>query len=125
MTTSLERTIPHNTDAEKSVLGAILVNNDYYYRTIEKIRAEDFYLETHRVIFRQMMDLFDRSKAIDLITLQEDLVRAAKLENAGGITYLASLMDGIPHLVNIDHYIEFISEHSLLRQLINSTNKIM
>ncbi|MBI4474566.1 MAG: replicative DNA helicase [Acidobacteria bacterium] len=124
-TQALERTLPHNTEAEKSVLGAILVNNENYYRVIEKIRPEDFYLEAHRVIFRQMMELIDKSKAIDLITLQEELVRAAKLESAGGITYLASLMDGIPHLVNIEHYIEFIGEHSLLRQLINSTNKIM
>ena len=122
---SLERTLPHNIDAEKSVLGSILVNNENYYRVIENLRPEDFYLDAHRVIYRQMMELIDRSKAIDLITIQEELVRASQLESAGGITYLASLLDGIPHLVNIEHYIEFIREKALLRQLINSTNKIM
>ncbi len=122
---SLERTLPHNTDAEKSVLGAILVNNEYYYRVVETIRPEDFYLDAHRVIFRQMVDLVDRSKAVDLITLQEELVRASQLEGAGGISYLASLLDGIPHLVNVEHYIEIIREKSLMRQLINSANKIM
>jgi len=122
---SLERTLPHNIDAEKSVLGAILVNNENYYRVIEKLRAEDFYLNAHRVIFKQMLELIDRSKAIDLITIQEELVRASQLESAGGITYLASLLDGIPHLINIEFYIEIIGEKALLRQMINSTNKIM
>ena len=122
---SLERSLPHNVDAEKSVLGSILVNNENYYRVIEILRPEDFYLDAHRVIFRQMVELMERSRAIDLITIQEELVRASSLESAGGIAYLAGLLDGIPHLVNIEHYIEIIREKSLLRQMINSTNKIM
>ena len=124
-TQSLERTLPHNIDAEKSVLGSILVNNENYYRVIETLRPEDFYLDAHRVIYRKMVELIERSKAIDLITIQEELVRASQLESAGGITYLAGLLDGIPHLANIDHYIEIISEKALMRQLINSANKIM
>src|SRR5437867_2661836 len=122
---TLERTLPHNVDAEKSVLGAILVNNENYYRVLETLRPEDFYLDAHRVIYRKMVDLIERSRAIDLITIQEELVRASQLESAGGISYLASLLDGIPHLVNIDHYIEFIREKSLLRQMVNVANKIM
>src|SRR5437867_13066245 len=122
---SLERTLPHNIDAEKSVLGAILVNNENYYRVLEILRPEDFYLEAHRAIYRKMVELIERSRAIDLITIQEELVRASQLESAGGITYLAGLLDGIPHLVNIDHYIEIIREKSLLRQMANCTNKIM
>ena len=96
---SLERTLPHNVDAEKSVLGAILVNNENYYRIVENLRPEDFYLDAHRVIYRHMMELIERSKAIDLITIQDELVRASHLESAGGITYLAGLLDGIPHLL--------------------------
>ena len=122
---SLERTLPHNVDAEKSVLGSILVNNEHYYRVIENLRPEDFYLDAHRVIFRQMIELIEQSKVIDLITIQDELVRASQLESAGGITYLAGLLDGIPHLVNIEHYIQIIRERSTLRQLINSANKIM
>ena len=122
---SLERTLPHNVDAEKSVLGAILVNNENYYRVIETLHPEDFYLDAHRVIFRQMIELMEQSKVIDLITIQDDLVRASRLESAGGITYLAGLLDGIPHLVNIEHYIQIIRERATLRQLINSANKIM
>jgi len=122
---SLERTLPHNIDAEKSVLGAILVNNENYYRVLENLKPEDFYLDSHRVIYRKMVDLIEKSKAIDLITIQEELVRASQLEAAGGIMYLASLLDGVPHLVNIDHYIEFIREKSLLRQMVGVANKIM
>src|SRR5262252_1144441 len=122
---SLERTLPHNVDAEKSVLGAILVNNENYYRVIETIKPEDLYLDAHRVIFRKMIELIERSRAIDLITIQEELVRASQLESAGGITYLASLLDGMPHLVNLEGYIEIIREKSLLRQMVNSANKIM
>src|SRR5262245_21417020 len=92
----LERTLPHNIDAEKSVLGAILVNNENYYRVLESLKPEDFYLDGHRIIFRKMVELIERSRAIDLITIQEELVRASQLESAGGITYLASLEDGIP-----------------------------
>src|SRR5882672_1686022 len=122
---SLERTLPHNIDAEKSVLGAILVNNENYYRVLEILKPEDFYLGAHRVIYRKMVELIENSKAIDLITIQEELVRSAQLEAAGGITYLASLLDGIPHLVHIEHYIEFIREKALLRQMVNAANKIM
>src|SRR5437764_3993752 len=122
---SLERTLPHNIDAEKSVLGAILVNNENYYRVLETLKPEDFYLDAHRVIYRRMVELIERSRAIDLITIQEDLVRAAQLESAGGISYLASLLDGIPHLVNLEHYIEIIREKALLRSMVNATNKIM
>src|SRR5437762_10769227 len=122
---SLERTHPHNVDAEKSILGAILVNNENYNRVVETLRPEDLYLDAHRVIYRKMVELIERSRAIDLITIQEELVRGSQLESAGGITYLASLLDGIRHLVNIEHYIEIIREKSLLRQMVNSVNKIL
>src|SRR5436853_2604982 len=122
---SLERTLPHNIDAEKSVLGAILVNNENYYRVLENLKPEDFYLDAHRVIYRKMVDLIEKSKAIDLITIQEELLRSSQLEAAGGITYLAGLLDGIPHLTHIEHYIEFIREKALLRQMVNAANKVM
>jgi replicative DNA helicase len=122
---SLERTLPHNIDAEKAVLGAILVNNENYYSVLENLKPEDFYLEAHRVIYRKMVDLIEKAKAIDLVTIQDVLDRSSQLESAGGITYLASLLDGIPHLVNIGHYIEFIREKSLLRQMVNAANAVM
>lgn len=121
----IERPLPHNVDAEKSVLGSILVNNENYYTVIELVRPEDFYLEAHRTVFRKMSEIIEQSRAVDLITLQDRLERDSLLEASGGIAYLASLMDGIPHLVNIDHYLHIIREKALFRQMIHSTNRIM
>jgi replicative DNA helicase len=121
----LERSLPSNVDAERSLLGSVFVNNENYYRIVESLRPEDFYLDAHRVIFRTMLSLMENSRAIDLITLQDELLRGSSLESAGGIGYLSGLMDGIPHLLNIEHYIEIIRDRSLLRQMIGSASKMM
>jgi replicative DNA helicase len=111
--------------AEKSVLGSILVNNENYYRIVEMLRPEDFYFDSHRLIFRQMVELMEKSRTVDLITIQEELMRTSSLEGAGGIAYLAGLLEGMPHLVNTENYIGIIREKSLFRQMIGSTSKIM
>ena len=121
----LERALPSNVDAERSLLGSILVNNENYYRVVEFLRPEDFYLDSHRVIFRNMTALMENSRAIDLITLQDELLRNASLESTGGIGYLSGLLDGIPHLVNIDHYVEIVRDKALLRQMISSASKMI
>ena len=119
----LERSLPSNVDAERSLLGSILVNNENYYRVVEFLRPEDFYLDSHRVIFRHMTALMENSRAIDLITIQDELLRGSSLESSGGIGYLSSLLEGIPHLVNIDHYIEIVRDKALLRQMISTASK--
>jgi replicative DNA helicase len=119
----LERSLPSNVDAERSLLGSVLVNNENYYRVVEFLRPEDFYLDSHRVIFRNMTALMENSRAIDLITLQDELLRGASLESAGGIGYLSGLLDGIPHLLNIDHYIDIVRDKALLRQMISTASK--
>src|SRR6185503_4184074 len=121
----LERSLPSSVDAERSLLGSVLVNNENYYRIVEFLRPEDFYLDSHRTIFRNMTTLMENSRAIDLVTLQDELLRNASLESAGGIGYLSGLLDGIPHLLNIEHYIEIIRDRSLLRQMISSASKTM
>jgi replicative DNA helicase len=121
----LERTLPSNVDAERSLLGSVLVNNENYYRIVEFLRPEDFYLDAHRIIYRHMTTLMENSRAIDLITLQDELLRNSSLESSGGIGYLSGLLDGIPHLVNIEHYIEIVRDKSVLRQVINTASKTM
>ena len=81
---SLVRALPHNIEAEKAVLGAILVNNENYYRVLENLKPEDFYLNAHRVIYGKMVGLIEKSKAIDLVTIQDELDRSSQLEAAGG-----------------------------------------
>jgi replicative DNA helicase len=119
----LERSLPSSVDAERSLLGSVLVNNENYYRIVEFLRPEDFYLDSHRVIFRNMTTLMENSRAIDLITLQDELLRSASLESAGGIAYLSGLLEGIPYLVNIENYIGIIRDKALLRQMISSASK--
>ena len=121
----LERSLPSSVDAERSLLGSVLVNNENYYRIVEFLRPEDFYLDSHRVIFRNMTGLMENSRAIDLITLQDELLRNASLESAGGIGYLSGLLEGIPYLTNIEHYIDIVRDKSLLRQMINSASKVI
>src|SRR5713226_16430 len=120
----LERPLPQNLDAERSVLGAILVDNHAINAAIEKLRPEDFFHDHHRRIFQQMMALHESQQAIDLVTLTEELHRHGELEASGGASYLAQLLDGVPHISNIEHYARIVKEKAILRNLIHTTHKI-
>src|SRR5215470_11192887 len=101
---NLRKVPPQNLEAESSVLGAILLENDAINMVLELLRAEDFYRESHRKIFRAMKELADRSEPVDIITLSEVLKNRGKLEAVGGSAYLASLNDFVPTAVNVQHY---------------------
>src|SRR5438093_12126357 len=120
-----ERTLPHNLDAERSVLGAILLHNDAFNFAAEVIDAQDFYRDAHRRIFDKMVKLVERGDAIDLVTLKEELGRSGDLEEVGGPAYIAALVDGVPRSMNIEHYARIIKEKATLRSLIFSANKIL
>jgi replicative DNA helicase len=104
----LERPLPNNLDAERSVLGAILLDNNALNPAIENLRAEDFFLDQHRRVFLKMIALGEAQQAIDLITLTEELHRFGELEAAGGAPYLASLADGMPRVSNVEHFARFV-----------------
>lgn len=125
MSTTLERTLPYNVDAERAILGAILVNNEHYYKVIEHLKVEDFYAHGHRLLFKAIADMLEKSGAVDLVTIQEELFKRNQLEGSGGIAYIAGLLSGMPYSVNLEHYVEIVREKSLSRQLINSANRIM
>src|SRR3954467_1891779 len=120
-----ERTLPHNLEAERSVLGAILLHNDAFNMAAEVIDAEDFFRDAHRRIFDKMVKLIERGDAIDLVTLKEELGRAGELDDVGGPAYITALVDGVPRSTNVDHYARIIKEKSTLRHLIYSANKIL
>lgn len=121
---SLERPLPQNLDAERSVLGAILLENHSLSAAVEKLRPEDFFFDAHRRIFAQMIQLGATQQAIDLVTLGDQLRRNGELEAAGGAAYLAQLVDGVPHVSNLGHYAGIIKEKALLRSLIYATESI-
>lgn len=122
---TLEKTLPHNLEAERSVLGAILLDETLYNHAAEVLRSEDFYWESHRKIFARMEALSARSHAIDFVTLSEELTRASELEAVGGMAYLASLTDGVPRTTHIENYARIVKNKSMLRRLIHAANEVM
>src|SRR6202790_1936931 len=104
-TTSLERPMPQHMEAERSILGAILLDNNALNTAIEKLKPEDFFHDHHRRIFQQMIELGETQQAIDLVTITDQLQRRGELESSGGPAYIAQLMDGGPHVTKGDHYV--------------------
>jgi replicative DNA helicase len=123
--TAPDRTLPHNLEAEKSVLGAVLIHNEAFNNAAELIDARDFFRDAHRRIFDKMVTLSERGDAIDLVTLKEELQRAGELDEVGGPAYIASLADGVPRSANVEHYARIVKEKATLRSLIHSANRIL
>jgi len=122
---SLEKTLPYNLEAERSILGAVLLDDKAFISVFEGIKPEDFYLDSHRKIFERMQHLISISRPIDLITLKEELQKNDALEVVGGAAYLAGLTDGLPRALNVEFYAQIIREKSTLRRLIRVSNEIM
>jgi replicative DNA helicase len=120
-----ERTLPHNLEAERSVLGAILLHNDAFNAAAETLESRDFFRDAHRRIFEKMILLSERGEAIDFVTLKEELGRTGELDGAGGPAYIASLVDGMPRATNVEHYARIVKEKATLRNLIFSANRIL
>jgi replicative DNA helicase len=124
-TTAADRTLPHNLEAERSVLGAILIQNDSYNVAVELLRPEDFYRDAHRRIFEKIISLAERRMAVDFVTLKDELGRAGELDTVGGPAYVASLVDGVPKATNVEYYAKIVKEKSVLRSLISAANTIL
>ncbi|HEY6368209.1 MAG TPA: replicative DNA helicase [Candidatus Binatia bacterium] len=121
---NLRKVPPQNLEAESSVLGGILLENDAVNIVLELLRPEDFYRESHRKVFRAMIELTDRSEPVDLITLSEYLKSRGELDTVGGSAYLASLADFVPTAANIAYYARIVREKSILRSLIRTATDI-
>ncbi len=122
---SVDRILPHNLEAEKCVLGAILIDNEAFNQAAESLDSVDFFRDAHRRIFGKMIQLSERSEVIDLVTLKNELGRAGELQEVGGPAYIAGLVDGVPRATNVEHYARIVKEKSTLRNLIHAANKIL
>ena len=121
-----ERPLPHNLEAEKAVLGAVLIHSTQINLAVELgIASQDFYRHAHQQIFDKMVSLSERDEVIDLVTLKEELNRAGNLNEVGGPAYIASLVDGVPKSTNVEYYAKIVKEKAILRSLIGSANKIL
>ncbi|HWG84724.1 MAG TPA: replicative DNA helicase [Deinococcales bacterium] len=123
--TPATRIPPHNLDAEASVLGSILLDNDAYHQLEGTVRAEMFYKEAHRKIFNAMEDLITRGSPVDTITIVEELRVRGQIDEVGGVAYLVGLADVVPTSVYADHYARIVVQKALLRSLIGAAGKIM
>jgi replicative DNA helicase len=121
----LDRLPPQNIEAEQSVLGAILLENEAISPAIENLAPDDFYKEAHKQIFLAMLDLYGKSEPIDLITLTEQLSKKEVLEKVGGASYLSSIASMVPTAANTKHYSKIVKEKATLRNLITTATEII
>ncbi len=125
--TASDRTVPHNLEAERALLGSILLDNDSLNSALEILGKEDFYSGAHRVTFESMVALSEKNRTIDLVTLSEELARGGLLEKSGGAGYLAALTDGVPigTMAAVGEYCRIVKEKSTVRRLINASNTVI
>jgi replicative DNA helicase len=114
---TLDSGLPANVDAEKTILGAILLDNAAHSEAAEKLESDDFSLDSHRRIFLRMSELMDAQHAVDIVTLANELTRYKEVDAVGGVAYLASLTEGLPRRPVIEEYIRIVKDKSLLRKL--------
>jgi replicative DNA helicase len=118
-----EKGLPSNPDAERFVLGSILIDDQSLLQVAGIIEPEDFSLEKHRRIFLRMIDLHDRGERIDRVTLANELIRHGQLESVDGLAYLVSLDDGLPQIANLESYVRIVKSKALLRRIILSSQR--
>jgi replicative DNA helicase len=119
---NIASSLPANVEAERSILGAILLDNLAYNQAAEHLRPDDFSLDSHRRIYSRMVDLAESSRPIDMITLIEELERRKELAAIGDVGYVSGLVDGVPDRPSIEHYIRIVRDKALLRGLIHAAN---
>jgi replicative DNA helicase len=122
---TLEKGLPSNLDAERFVLGSILLDDSAFIAVAGMLAAADFCLETHRRIFGRMLELNARGEKIDRVTLANELMKHGQLESCGGLTYVVSLDDGLPRLSNLDSYVRIVRDKSILRRIILTSQKLI
>lgn len=120
-----DKPLPQNIDAERSVLGALLLNSESINLAIHIVQPEDFFREAHAVLFRTMIELDDEGLEFDLVSVSERLAQKKKLGEVGGAPYLASLMEVVSTAANIEHHCQIVAEKSLSRQLLRLGHKVV
>jgi replicative DNA helicase len=123
--TNAEKGLPTNVDAERFVLGSILLDDSLYVQAAGTLEPDDFSLQKHRLIFRRMGELQDRGERIDRVTVANELMKFNELEACDGLSYLVSLDDGLPHIPNLDSYIRIVKDKAVLRRIIFASQNMM
>lgn len=119
-----EKIQPQNIEAEQSVLGAMLIDKDAIGKVTEILTADDFYRESHKIIFNAMLDIYNKNESVDLITVIDALRRSNKLSDIGGVAYVTSIADMVLTAANVKYHADIVAEKSVLRQLIRAATDI-
>jgi replicative DNA helicase len=117
--------LPHDPEAERAVLGAVLLDPGAMLHIIEKLRHDEFYLESHRLIYQGCLELHEKGDAADLVTVRNHLAEQGTLEQIGGASYLSSLVDTLPDVANVIHYAEIVHDKSVKRRLMGAAQRIL
>lgn len=125
ITAQAQRIPPHSLEAEQSVLGSMLLDKEAVAAASEVLQGEDFYSDAHKEIYEAILDIYDRSEPVDLVTLAEALRQRGSLEAVGGGTYISDLSMSVPSTANVRYYIRIVEEKSILRRLISASNDII
>jgi replicative DNA helicase len=122
-----ERAVPQNLEAERALLGSIILDNGALNLAVGTVGRDDFFSDSHRAIFSKMLELSEKSRLIDLVTLSEEIAKEGLLEKVGGAAYLAMLTDGVPvgNYSLVGEYCRIVKEKSLMRRLINASNNVI
>ena len=116
---------PHDIEAEQAIIGSMLTDKDAVIAAIEILREQDFYREDNRIIYSAILNLYNRSEPIDIITLKAELKSMGKLEAVGGLEYIVQLPDRVPTTSNVEQYIKIVEEKSMLRALIKTADELI
>ena len=116
---------PNDTEAEQAVIGSMLTDKDAVIAAVEVLKDSDFYREDNRIIYSAILNLYNRSQPIDVITLRAELSSMGKLDSVGGLEYIAELPEKVPTTSNVEQYIRIVEEKSILRNLIKTANDII
>src|ERR1700728_1084307 len=125
MSLALQKGLPSNLDVERLVLGAVLLDDRVFVSVAAVLTPQDFSLEKHRRIFRRMVELQARGERIDRVMVANELLRYHELESCDGLSYLVSLDDGLPNILNLDAYIRIVKDKAMLRQLAFASQYLM
>jgi len=122
---ALEKGLPANLDAERFVLGAVLIDDTFLIQVAGALEPDDFSLEKHKRIYSRMVDLSGRGERVDRVTVANELMKHNQLESVDGLTYLVSLDDGLTQILNLDSYIRIVKDKAVLRRIIFASQKLI
>ncbi len=120
-----DRVLPHDLDAERCVLGAMMIDRDAYVVAAQCLDDRAFFRDAHRRIWNACAVLHERASALDLITIKDELSRRGELDECGGPAYIAGMTDGVPRASNVEYYARIVREHATRRDVIHETRRIL